>query len=412
MSAVLAAPAAIRVFLAFASGYFMSYGLRSVNAVIAPDLIADFGLTNAQLGSLSSAYFLAFASVQIPLGVLLDRFGSRRVDASLLLVAAAGCLLFAAAQSASMLWVARALIGVGVSAALMASLRAFRFWYAAHRQQQLTAWMLVAGSLGSLATTVPVQMALPWIGWRGVFAVSALLLVATSAAIFLLLPPDEPVPARQHGESSWSAYRIVFSDRYFWRFGVVSLTVQASFVAFQGLWIGPWLRRVLGMGADEAAQALFVFNLVLMLGYLGLGLVLPHFIRRGWSTLRVVAVATAAMLVLESAIALSDGSWAWILWLALAIAATCHTMSQTHVSLSFPERLTGRAFTAYNLLTMGGMFVTQWLFGVAVDAFGGADAEHGFRRAMLAWVALQSVALAVLVFWRVQPREGAAVRVG
>ena len=136
MSAVLAAPVAIRVFLAFASGYFMSYGLRSVNAVIAPELIAEFGLTNAQLGSLSSAYFLAFASVQVPLGVLLDRFGSRRVDATLLLVAAGGCVLFAGARSAAMLWVARALIGVGVSAALMASLRAFRFWYAPGRQQR------------------------------------------------------------------------------------------------------------------------------------------------------------------------------------------------------------------------------------------------------------------------------------
>ena len=254
MSAVLSGPAAIRVFLAFAGGYFMSYGLRSVNATIAPELVADFGLSNAQLGSLSSAYFLSFAAVQIPLGVLLDRFGSRRVDATLLLVAGVGCLLFAGARSVEMLWAARALIGIGVSAALMSSLRAFRFWYAAHRQQQLTAWMLLAGSLGALATTVPVQMALPLIGWRGVFVVSALLLWAASAAIFLLLPADEPIPARGDDESSWSVYRQVFSTPYFWRFGIVSLTVQASFVAFLGLWVGPWLRRVLGMGADEAVD--------------------------------------------------------------------------------------------------------------------------------------------------------------
>jgi MFS family permease len=410
VSAVLASPAAIRVFLAFASGYFMSYGLRSVNAVIAPELIAEFGLTNAQLGSLSSAYFLAFASVQVPLGVLLDRFGSRRVDATLLLVAASGCLLFASARSASMLWISRALIGVGVSAALMASLRAFRFWFVPGRQQQLTAWMLVAGALGSLATTVPVQMALPAIGWRGVFVLAALLLVATSAAIFHLLPADEPIPARHDTESSWSVYRQVFSDRYFWRFGVVSLTVQASFVAFQGLWIGPWLRRVLGMEADAAAQALFVFNLVLMLGYLGLGLAVPHFVRRGWSTLRVVATGTSLMLAIELAIALSGGAWAWVLWIALAIAATCHTLSQTHVSLSFPERLTGRAFTAYNLLTMSGMFVAQWLFGVAVDRFGGEHDPQGFRSAMLLWVVMQAAALAVLVFWKVQPRRPSPVR--
>jgi predicted MFS family arabinose efflux permease len=342
--------------------------------------------------------------------VLLDRFGSRRVNATLLLVAAGGCLVFAGARSAWMLWVSRAMIGVGVSAALMASLRAFRFWYVPARQQQLTAWMLVAGSLGALATTVPVQMALPAIGWRGVFAVSALLLVATSLAIFFLLPADEPIPARHGRESSWGAYRQVFCDRYFWRFGVVSLTVMASFVAFQGLWIGPWLRRVLGMDADEAATALFVFNLVLMLGYLGLGLAVPHLVRRGWTTLRMVTIGTTLMLLLELAIALSSGNWAWLLWIALAVAATCHSLSQTHVSLSFPERLTGRAFTAYNLLTMSGMFVAQWLFGVAVDFFGGEHDGIGFRPAMLLWVAMQALALAVLAFWNVQPRQDAAVK--
>lgn len=252
---MLAAPGAIRVFLAFASGYFMSFGLRSVNAVIAPELVAEFGLTNAQLGSLSATYFLAFASVQIPLGVLLDRFGS-------------------------------------------------------------------------LATTVPVQVALPLIGWRGVFAIAALLLVATSAAIFFALPADEPVPQGRHGESPWSVYRQVFRDRYFWRFGVVSFTVQASFVAFQSLWIGPWLRRVLAMNAGDAAQAMFLFNFVLTLGYLGLGLAVPHFARRGWTTLHVVATGTFLMPAIELAMVFASGAHTWLLWIGLAIAATCHSLSR------------------------------------------------------------------------------------
>src|SRR5690606_17724831 len=122
--------------------------------------------------------------------------------------------------------------------------------------------------------------------------------------------------------------------------------------------------------------------------------------------------ATTLMLLIELAIALSSGRWAWALWIPLALAATCHSMSQTHVSLSFPEHLTGRAFTAYNLLTMGGMFVAQWLFGVAVDVFGGAQDGLGFRPAMLAWVAMQAIALAVFLLWKVQPRQDAAVRRG
>ena len=403
-SNVLQGPLAMRVFVAFASGYFLSYALRSVNAVIATDLIDEFGLSNAQLGSLSSAYFFAFAALQMPLGVWLDRFGSRRVDASLLLIAACGCAVFALAHSVTLLWVGRALIGIGVSGALMASLRAFRFWYAPARQQQLAAWMLVAGTLGALVTTVPVQLALPAIGWRGVFWVAAVLLGAASAAIFLQLP-GEPGHAVQRDASPWSGYLQVYGERYFWRFGLVSLTVQSSFIAFQGLWIGPWMRRVLGMDAASAAQALFAFNLVLMLGYVALGWAVPGLVRRGWTTLRLVAIGTALMLVLELAIAFAHGSWAWVLWLALAAAATVHTLAQTHVSLSFPERLTGRAFSAYNLLAMGGMFLAQWLFGVTVDALGGSG-ERGadaFRHAMLVWVAVQALALMVLVFWRVQP---------
>jgi MFS family permease len=405
-SNVLQGPLAMRVFVAFASGYFLSYALRSVNAVIATDLIDEFGLSNAQLGSLSSAYFVAFAALQMPLGVWLDRFGSRRVDASLLLIAACGCAVFALAHSVTLLWVGRALIGIGVSGALMASLRAFRFWYAPARQQQLAAWMLVAGTLGALVTTVPVQLALPAIGWRGVFWVAAALLCASSGAIFLQLP-REPARAPHGDESPWAGYLQVYGDPYFWRFGLVSLTVQSSFIAFQGLWAGPWFRRVLGMDADSAAQALFLFNLVLMLGYLALGWAVPKLARRGWTTLRVVASGTALMLLLELAIAFAHGSWAWLLWLALALATTVHTLSHTHVSLAFPERLTGRAYSAFNLLAMGGVFLAQWLFGVTVDALGGAG-EHGtdgFRGAMLVWVALQFVALLVLVFWRVQPAK-------
>ncbi len=401
--ALLERPVAVRVFLAFAAGYFMSYALRSINAVIAPDLVAEFGLSNAQLGSLSAAYFFTFAALQMPLGVWLDRFGSRRVDGSLLLVAAAGCAVFALAQGATMLWIGRALIGIGVSGALMASLRGFRFWYLPERQQQLAVWMLVSGTLGALATTVPVQMALPAIGWRGVFWVAAALLCAASLGIFAQVP-REPVHPRERDASPWAGYLQVYGQPYFWRFGLVSLTVQSSFVAFQGLWIGPWLRRVLGMEAASTAQVLFLFNLVLMLGYLALGWAVPRLARRGWSTLTLVATGTALMLVLELAIALAEGAWAWTLWLALAVVATVHSLSHTQVSLSFPERLTGRAYTAYNLLAMGGIFFAQWLFGVTVDAFGGAErGADAFRAAMLAWVALQSVPLAILVFWRVPP---------
>ncbi|KPK04929.1 MAG: hypothetical protein AMJ64_12605, partial [Betaproteobacteria bacterium SG8_39] len=112
---------AARVGGPFIAGYFVSYSYRAVNAVLAPTLAQEFALTAGMLGLLSSVYFLAFMFLQLPGGVLLDRFGPRRVNATLLLVAAAGGLWFATAGSALEAVAARALIGAGVAVCLMSS---------------------------------------------------------------------------------------------------------------------------------------------------------------------------------------------------------------------------------------------------------------------------------------------------
>lgn len=403
----------MRVFLCFAAGYFMSYALRSVNAVIAPELVREFALSNAQLGSLSSAYFLAFAALQLPLGVALDRFGSRRTDSGLLLFAALGCVLFATAQGATSLWLGRALIGAGVAGGLMAPLRAFRFWYAPARQQQLVAWMLVAGTLGALSTTVPVRLAMPAIGWRGVFWLAAVLLVLASAAIWNLLPRGERAgQADPGGGALWRGYREVFTSRYLWRFAVVGIVIHASFISLQSLWAGPWFVTVLEMSPVQAAETLFIFNLVLMFAFLALGWVVPRIERRGWSVLQVVSIGSALVLAVQVGIGVSGGAIAVVLWLALAVLVTHYTLIQTHVSLSFPEHLTGRAFTAYNLLTFTGIFASQSIFGWIVDTVRQfvSSEPQAFRAAWLIWVGVEMVALAVLLFWRVPP-PGASAKV-
>jgi MFS family permease len=406
MTPTLTTGLAIRVFACFASAYFLSYALRSVNAMIAPGLIAEFGLSHSQLGALSSAYFFAFAALQLPLGVWLDRFGSRRVDAALLLIAAVGCVTFALATNATMLWIGRALIGAGVAGGLMCALSVYRFWYRPERQQQLGAWMLMVGSTGALVTTVPVQAVLPVLGWRGLFWLAALLILASSAAIYFLLsdPPGQKLAAPGSAGAQWAGYREVFASGRFWRFACASGLIQASFIAFQGLWVGPWFNEVLGMPLDQVARALFMFNLVLMGAYLALGWAAPRLAARGWSTLRLVGVAGVLVLLFELAIAFADGPRAWLLWVAVAVVVPVHQLAHTHVSLSFPAHLTGRAFSAYNLVVFASMFLIQWLFGVAVDLFGGAaDGGRGFRAAMIVWVAVQAVGLAVLLLWPAKP---------
>ncbi|MBE0595065.1 MAG: MFS transporter [Gemmatimonadales bacterium] len=407
MSRILPPAAGARVFAALAAGYVMSYALRSVNAAIAPELVADLGLSHAALGALTSAYFFAFAALQLPLGIWLDRYGSRRTDGILLMVAALGCAIFAVADSFAMLWIGRALIGAGVAGALMASVRVYRFWFRLQLQQSLMAWMLVAGSFGALAATVPVRLALPLVGWRGVFMIAAALLMLAAIGILRLLPRDEPtVPKRSGDESIWRGYLVVFGDPYFWRFGVIALFAQSAFIAFQSLWTGPWFTEVLGMSPDAAAQALLVFNIMLMLGFLGIGWALPRLATVGWDTPRLVVIATVIVVALHLAIPFADGLLGVGLWVAYAVVATIYVPAQSHVSLAFPEALTGRAFTAFNLLIFVGVFVVQWLFGVIVDlASAGAAADaQGFRRALFIWALLEAAALAVFVLWRASPR--------
>jgi sugar phosphate permease len=139
----------LRVFLCFAGAYLLSYAFRSVNAVIAPVLVADMGLSNADLGLLSSAYFVTFASMQLPLGIWLDKYGARKTESALLLFAAAGAAIFAMSTSLSGLWIGRALIGVGVSSCLMAPFKAYRQWYAPERLSQLTSWITDTESSGA-----------------------------------------------------------------------------------------------------------------------------------------------------------------------------------------------------------------------------------------------------------------------
>ena len=149
------ARAMLVVFMPFAAGYFFSYFFRTVNAVVAPYLRQDIGLGPADLGLMSAAYFLTFAAFQIPLGLLLDRYGPRRVQGTLYCAAALGALLFAMADSLTTLVLARAMIGFGVSGGLMAALKAIVMWFPLNRVALVNGWYLACGGLGVLAATGP-----------------------------------------------------------------------------------------------------------------------------------------------------------------------------------------------------------------------------------------------------------------
>lgn len=411
-TAPLRGAVAARVFLCFALGYLLSYGLRSINAVIAPSLMDEMGLSNADMGLLSSAYFVAFGSVQLPLGVWLDKYGPRRTESALLVIAAIGSIVFATSTSLAGLWTGRALIGVGVSACLMASFKAYRQWFAPEQQSQLASWMLVAGTAGALAATVPVTMALPAIGWRGIFWVVAALLLMVSAALFLSLRGIERRFAATHaaaatGTASDGGYRRVFGSAYFWRMGLLGMFNQGIFVALQTLWAGPWMMTVLGKSQKETSEILFMLNLVLMAAYLALGWAAPRLMRGGANAHGVIGLGIAGMILAQAAMLFTQSEHAWMLWLLLAVCVPATTLVQSHVALAFPAALAGRANSAYNLFLFIGAFATQWGFGVLVDGLktNGFDAADAFRVSLAIAVALETAALVYFALSRAQAHD-------
>ena len=356
---------AVQVFLVFAFTYFFSALLRAVTATLAPSFSAELGLRAADLGLLAGAYFLGFAAMQLPLGRALDRLGPRRVLVALLSVAVLGCICFALARSVWALIAARVLIGVGVSACLMAPLTFFRRLYTPAAQLRANSWMLMTGSIGMLGSTLPVQWLLPFWGWRGLFwAVAALLVVAMFFTSWLV-PRDPEAPATPVEGGS---YRAIVRHPLFLRMAPLAFFVYGGLIAVQALWAGPWLTRVTGVSADAAARGLFIVNLAMMFTFMAWGALMPRLARRGLGAIRLMTWGVpVSLLLLATNIALGAGAGA-LHWAAWCVSCTFVSLSQPLFGQAFPEALAGRALSAFNLVIFGGVFCLQWGIGLMIDA--------------------------------------------
>src|SRR5688500_14620086 len=184
------------VFGPFAAAYLLSFFFRNANARTSRDLAGEFALSSADLGFLTSMYLLAFAAFQLPLGVLLDRYGPRRVVAVLLCVAAAGALVFALARDFTMLSIGRALIGLGVSGGLMGAIKAFTLWFPLNRLALLNGLYLAAGGIGGLSATAPAEALVGPLGWRLLFVLLAVLSLGAAVLVFFVVP-EKPLPGER-----------------------------------------------------------------------------------------------------------------------------------------------------------------------------------------------------------------------
>jgi len=359
----------LRVLAPFAAGYFLSYLFRTVNAVISPDLTRAMHLGAADLGLLTSAYFLSFALFQLPLGVLLDRFGARRVEAALLLVAALGALVFASSASTTGLTVGRALVGLGVSACLMAGYTACAQWFRPAQIPAVNAIILSAGGLGALAATTPVEFALRFTDWRGLFSCLAALSVLVALLVFAVVP-ERP---RRQVHSSWAMQfagtAAIFRTPSFWRIAPAATATQSAFMAIQGLWAGPWLRDVAGLSRDGAAGSLFLIALCTIAGQLSWGIMAARLAPRGIAALSLLKLGMGAFLIVQCGLVFQLTTVVLPLWLAFGFFGVVGSLAYPLVAQQFSVELAGRANTALNVLVFIFAFSGQWAVGAIINTW-------------------------------------------
>ena len=359
---------AIVVFLAFAATYSISALVRAIIATLSPVLSQEFSLQSRDLGLLAGGYFLGFAATQLPLGTWLDRHGPKRVIVCFLAVAVLGCLAFSIATSFTGLLVGRVLIGMGVSACLMAPLSGFRRWLDAPSLLRANSWMLMSGSLGMLASTLPVQWLLPLVGWRTLFWVLAGLVLVAIAVIAWVVPKWTTDTAAKTGTPD--GYAEVWKNRYFRKMSPLAFFNYGGLVAVQTLWAGPWMVKVAGYSPLEAATGLFYLNAVMLLTFWGWGLVNPALARAGWHTDRLITWGVPVSLLALAANIAGGAATGWVGWTVFCVASTVISLSQPAVGMAFKPALAGRALSGFNLVIFSGVFTVQWGIGLLIDAFG------------------------------------------
>ena len=394
-------PRFLPLYFSFAAAYVLSYTYRTANAVISPELSASLGISASSLGLLTSAYFVAFAAMQIPAGMLLDRYGPRRVEPILLAVAGCGALAFAASDDLAGLAVARALIGAGVSVCLMAPLKAIATWYSAERQASLAAWVMVAGGIGALLSTAPLAAALSVLSWREIFVALAGATFVSALWVFLVVPETRAHSRMAGWTDQWAGVRKVFGSARFWWVAPLGAIAMGSFMAIQGLWSVPWLMGVNGYSRIVAADHLLVVGIVILGGYLGLGFFATALRRYGIGARHLLAAGFGLHILMLALIVTQALSSTYVAWALYGLGSAVNVLGFTVLGEGFPPELAARANTALNLLLFSSSFAAQWGIGVVVDtarAALGIDIAGALRLAFALVLAADTLALAWFAF--------------
>jgi MFS family permease len=399
----------VLVFLPFALGHYLSCLIRTVNATLAPQLMAALSLTPGQLGLLTSAFFFSFALAQLPVGMALDRWGPAKVQLPMLMLAAVGALAFSGGQDFTQLLVARAVMGLGLGGCFMSAVKAISTWIAPARLPSVQGYLIAVGGLGAASSTLPVRLALQYTDWRGLFVGLALAAAAIGLSIRMLAPAQRPAP---RGPAMLAAMREVLRHAAFREVAMLVLIPHMVFFGIQGLWISRWLSDVARMPEDAVAYLLYLSMAAIIFGAIAVGMITEWAGKRGVRPISVAAAGVGLFILVQLGFVCNWAPSFQLLSVLFTLVGTVTGIEYTIVAQSLPGALTGRAATCLNLLIFLGAFAVQAGFGMLVGCWRPNLLQHypavAYQVAFAALVMLQLPGL-VWCLWR---RRGRAAQSG
>lgn len=390
----------VRVISPFALGYFLVSIFRSINAVIAPDLVRDLDLGATGLGFAVSAFFLSGTLFQLPYGVLLDRYDPRRAYAVCLGMAALGAGIAAIAHDILILAIGRALIALGATASAVTSFKVYSLWFPQERLPLVNGLSLAAGGLGLMAGTAPVEAALGFVDWRSVYLIVGLLLAGCAMIVPLIAPVRQTQKSGVSLVQQVKGLGSVVGSVAFWRVAPLMTVVAGSFAAFSQLWAGPWVRDVAGLSGPDAANLLLVLAGAMTASGLLTGALTSLGKRIGLQPMEFV-VANAGLFA--GVLFVLFLQWTpsplavFATWALFGFVATLSFVTYAALGPQFPPQLTGRLNACLTLSWMLGAFFIQNMYGMVLDRFpatNGGYSMEGHRFAIGLLILLMLAALA------------------
>lgn len=356
----------ILIFCVFAFGFFISNLLRSITATLTPVLSSEFNLSAGNLGLLAGGYFLGFSIMQIPAGILLDRFGPKKVIGYFLIIALIGTISFALAKSFTGLLISRVFIGVVVAACLMGPLTGYRVWFEKKYQQRSNSWMLMVANIGFVTSTLPVQILIPVIGWRSIFIIIAALILISIVLISLFIPSWKTQINKVENTNIKSLSQI-WRNKFFISLIPLAFFNYGGVQAIQTLWAGPWMLNVSGYNAIQSATGLFWINVTMLFSFLIWGYFLPKISSTRIESMKIVKLGLPiSYLVLLLLIFMGEKAGATMFALYI-LSSIVISLTQPAIALNFPSHLAGKSLTSLNVFLFSGTFFVQWIIGLMVD---------------------------------------------